>query len=42
MTQYMQELNPVRGNLGKVFARLDAIRTRPRDDLAGELFGLSL
>jgi hypothetical protein len=42
MTQYMQELNPECGDFRKVFARLDALRTRPRDELAEELLALSL
>ena len=42
MTRYMKELNPSRGDFRQVFHRLDAIRTKPRDDIAQEVSRLSM
>lgn len=42
MTEHMQKLNPDLGDFRKVFARLDAIRAKPRDDVAEEILALSL
>lgn len=42
MSRYMQEVNPRRGGFSQVFGRLDAIRTKPRDDIAQEVTRLSL
>ena len=38
---YCEELNPERGDFRKVFARLDAIRAKPRGDVAEEIVSLS-
>ena len=42
MTRYMQEVNPRRGDFRQVFRRLDAIRTKPRDDIAQEVSRTSI
>jgi len=33
----MEEADPARGGLAAVFKRLDAIRAKPRDDVAREI-----
>lgn len=42
MTRYMEEVNPALGGFANVFARLDAIRSKPRDAVARELVELRL
>ena len=38
----LQALDPERGDCRKVFARLDTIRAKPRDDVAEEIRALSV
>ncbi len=42
MDEAMKQVNPQRGGFAQVFGRLDAIRSKPREDVARQLYELDL